>query len=709
VPTLRVASIAPSLLLLSSPGFTQTAEPDRAPVFGTSVEVVAVPVFVTDRQGQPVPGLRPEDFEVRDAGEPRQVLAVHEIDTGTPSVDLGSAAAEAVARRQFLLLFDLSFSSPAGIVRARQAASDLVRTGLGPGDLAAVATYSANAGVRILVTFTTDREQLARAIATLGVLRREGVPDPLGLAFELGGGEGGMSREEALGMIDGDVESQLRHVAAMVVESEMSAYRKRVEDYLSGLAQLGRALDAVRGRKQVILFSSGFDERVLRGGEGAEAFSNARAVSEGRLWEVPSDSHFGGDSQTRRSLDDAMKLLAGSDTVVHAVDVSGLGSGEGDVSDAAGIASHGSGGESLSQLSNRSGGMLVKNTNDVRGGLGDVLDASRRFYVLAFAPGRSRGPGRFHELKVEVARKGLRVSHRRGYAERGGDDGETTALAQRLEAAETIAKGITGGAIGLDVIAVPYRDAEGTDTLPVVVAVDGASLLDRGPGDALRLEIYGYALDADGRIEDVMTLSPTLSLPTVGETIRRGGLQIQTAFRLGPGPHDLRFLVRDAETGRAGSWRALLEVPSLGGDDLVVYPPLFMAEADAGLVLPVPSNGVPRPELPFHVIEEPFGLRLRPSLQEGRPERVCVMVHGAALESDAQLALSARLVSSSGEAVRFGALTLAQAVVEADGFRRFVVAFTPQGVAAGDYSFRVELRDPRSGATASATQDVRFD
>ena len=75
----------------------------------------------------------------------------------------------AAARRHFLLLFDLSFASPTSIHKARLAARDFLLSSLHPADLAAVALYSLETGPQLILAFTPDRAQLARAIDSLGL------------------------------------------------------------------------------------------------------------------------------------------------------------------------------------------------------------------------------------------------------------------------------------------------------------------------------------------------------------------------------------------------------------------------------------------------------------------------------------------------------------------------------------------------------------
>ena len=123
------------------------APPAQRPpaTFESNITVVSLPVFVTDGKGRSVTGLRAEDFVVEDDGRPVRIVGFREIDAGDAGDEGAPARAAAPeARRQFLLLFDLSFTGVSGLSRARQAATDFVRDGLGPSDLVSVATFSAS-------------------------------------------------------------------------------------------------------------------------------------------------------------------------------------------------------------------------------------------------------------------------------------------------------------------------------------------------------------------------------------------------------------------------------------------------------------------------------------------------------------------------------------------------------------------------------------
>ena len=67
------------------------------------------------------------------------------------------------------------------------------------------------------------------------------------------------------------------------------------------------------------------------------------------------------------------------------------------------------------------------------------------------------------------------------------------------------------------------------------------------------------------------------------------------------------------------------------------------------------------------------------------------------------------LLDQSGSVLPFGDFRLMQAVAGDDGYRRFVLAFTPVGIDAGDYRLRVRVRDPSSGRVGESFQAVRVD
>ena len=114
-------------------------------IFDDVVEVVQVEVPVNVIQdGAPVRGLARDDFKLIAAGKKREIVGFSIFDLAEiqPRDQDTGVELSLAGRRHFMLLFDLSFSKPSSIVRARHAAIELVERGMHPTDLIGVAAYS---------------------------------------------------------------------------------------------------------------------------------------------------------------------------------------------------------------------------------------------------------------------------------------------------------------------------------------------------------------------------------------------------------------------------------------------------------------------------------------------------------------------------------------------------------------------------------------
>jgi hypothetical protein len=414
----------------------------------------------------------------------------------------------------------------------------------------------------------------------------------------------------------------------MMARGDQIQYRQRVEGFLANLEQLVETLDAVHGRKQVILLSAGFDSSVVGGASGQETRDASEAVLSGRIWEVQTDRYFG-DSAARNSLDKLFKAVAATDSVIHSVDVTGLSAG-------AGVAEAlpqpvGRGRDTLAQLALNTGGRFVADSNDLRAGLVGLLDASRHYYVLAFEPLDPKGrPDRLRRLKVRVRGGGLSVSHRRGYVIADPKRELSPASAAR-QAAEVIAKGLSGGTIPLGAVAVPYRNAKGGLSLPVILQIDGRALAGGTKAKQLGLEVFGYALTPRARPRHRDAHARRTWAPS--GRFSRPRNQVITSLAVPEGPVDLRFVVREKASRRAGSLRLQLEMPAFAGERIVLSPPLVMDDPRGRLVVAAPSHALPALEIPFRLAEAPFTAEPLPTLANGRSHEICVMTWGGAARS----------------------------------------------------------------------------
>src|SRR5438132_9332836 len=129
-----------------------------------NVNVIEVPVTVVDSSGNPVRGLTKENFELYDQGKKRVITSFDKIDFGTAESLSAISPLNPAARRTFLLLFDLGYSSPNSLQRAQDAARRFVKQSVQPRDLVGVGTIDANRGFHLLAAFTTDRQLVESAV-----------------------------------------------------------------------------------------------------------------------------------------------------------------------------------------------------------------------------------------------------------------------------------------------------------------------------------------------------------------------------------------------------------------------------------------------------------------------------------------------------------------------------------------------------------------
>jgi len=408
--------------------------------------------------------------------------------------------------------------------------------------------------------------------------------------------------------------------------------------------------------------------------------------------------------QIRSRMRVLFQAASAADVVIHTVDMAGL-EGPVDVASWTGKnESRGAGVDTLAALANNTGGRRILATNDFARALREVDRISRHSYVLAFQPSAAVGGGkRPRRLEVRVRGRGLAVSHRAAYvAPSISTDGRTDA--PEAAAREAIVKGLSGGGLGLEVVALPYRNRDGRLSVPTVLKIDGRSLAAGARGDRLALQVYGYAI-VDGRAVDALAMDTTLDLSKLGASLRRDGVRLVTAFAAPSGPVDLRFFVRTAASGRTGSIRRRVDVRAFGdGADPVVLGPVLTLPVAGKVVIHFQPRGRERLDVPFQIGGKPFVPDASAALQPGRAREVCVFVWRPS--GGSPLEVTGALVRP-GEAPRPLPVEGAPRVVAGtDGFDRWLVTVVPPAAPPGRYTIRLAFHDADTGQATQAEMDV---
>ncbi|HEY7215435.1 MAG TPA: VWA domain-containing protein [Thermoanaerobaculia bacterium] len=697
-----------SVWLCAALGLACAAAPAAAQTFAGTAEVVEVEVPVqVVRDGQPVRGLTAADFEIYDGRKKQAITGFHAVDLATA----GAAASPLAGRRQFLLFFDLAFSDPQAIVKAREAARELVLKGARAGDLVGVATYSAARGPQLVLGFTSDRRQVDSALASLGLARGE-AGDPLRLVVARGGAadrrqlaehslEESTADNDALLSVLGPQQANLGR------ESNRAAQTAAVTALTRSVAGFAHLLAAIPGRKQVLYFSEGFDSSLLTGSGGASALGASGGGSISAGGEDPTatvDRGIGSSEPVLGSTDESfgsthsvnevermLEELRRADCVVQAVDIGGLrAGGEQRVTRTGGK-------DTLVTLARGTDGELFENSNDLSTAMSGILERTSLTYVLSFQPENVKPDGAYHKLRVELRNspRGTRLSYRSGYYS-PKPYASLNPLEKLFEASSRVMGGVESGSISTSVLAAPFRTAAERAYVPVLIEVDGPALLAGKPQGTLPVEIYVYALDAGGAIQDFLVQSLGLDLAKAEPALRQSGLKFFGHLDLPAGEHSVRTLVRNGATGAYSLRVVPLTVPSFAAGP-VLLPPFFPEPANRWLLSRETPRG-PQPPYPFMARQQPYIPSSRPALAAGQEVPLSLVGYNL---GPGELKAEGRILTRDGREAGSGEVRVVERESAGAGPDRLEAVFKPPKLAPGEYLLRVTLTGAAGAVTAS--------
>jgi VWFA-related protein len=380
---MRIAAVIVLTALTIPPGSAQVSEQ-------VSVELVEVPVYVRSVEGRPVQGLSRDAFELYVNGRRQEIEyfdAINFSARATPSAPAPSVRSSR-QRRLYLLLFDLHYSIPGHLARARDAARKVVARSNPDTDLFAVASYSTNKGVQFITAFTSDHVVITRAIETLALSRQH---DPLGIAIStaervdwapptdddngFSSGRRGDEADAAMAQaIAGGTANQ---------EIQKEPEKKLTEAILINFADLAGRLANLEGQKHVLYLSEGFK------------------VFDSKM-----------DPRHPKLLSDMGRAFHQAGVFLDAIDIAGL---RPSFTNAGNFLSPTN--WNLQLLTDAAGGEFVHNRNDLNQAIGSVLERQEALYILAFHRRNTRG-GTIN-VRVRGVPRGTHLSFREQFGDVG--------------------------------------------------------------------------------------------------------------------------------------------------------------------------------------------------------------------------------------------------------------------------------------------------
>lgn len=709
-------AVAALLAVVTTMTMVASAAGQQRPVFRTTVEVVQMQVAVADARGYHISGLTKDDFLLRVNGETRDITAAYEIDLRpTPDPDLAVADSIPVAGwRQFLLFFDFSFSTKRGIMRARDAAMEFVKEHTHPRDLISVATYSTAGGLELVSPFTADRAQVLNAISGFGLNRAGYIVDQAGFAVQsmVDALEAEASRtatgEQENAQRENLIEQNLFTNTVTAFQADFRRYREEVVNYADRLVELGELLTATQGRKHVLLFSSGFDDKVLSGQSLDEMAQDTQLLESGQAWAINSERRFG-SADLRASLQEAVENLRAADAVFHVFDPSGLGNDRVDDT----FSTTESGKQGLSYLADGTHGSITWNSNDLLPALVDLSETTARYYVIAYP--KHRDDPSTVDIDVDMVRPGLEVVGAPTRLAPPPAYAEMNEAQRQMQLSEFISKGVEREDMTFDVRAIPFAGTPRINRVAVVVEVPFQQLesIAKARGDgAAEIDILGYIMDNDGQMRDLFSRRVKLDIERMTETMAGLPFRYYDLLWAPRGELQVRVLVRDTKIGMLSTRTETVVVPQFAAvGDVTISGPIAIDAAHPGLLM----RGIDPQAPPKHreggPVAYPFvvdGRELTPQVYTlARAGGTCsfmLVAHNLArhpFTGRVQTVLNATAIDELGQVHEVAGITLLASDYDAatNTTRLWFETALPDDLVEGAYLLQIDLVDAIGGQT----------
>jgi len=419
-----------------------------------------------------------------------------------------------------VMFFDLTSMQPEDLDRSVDAARDFLRSKMQPADL--VALVSLGDTLRVDQDFTADEDALLTEVGIYNGTESQG--------FAGGANANSNQVEDTTGYTPD--------------ESEYNDINTDRE--LFALRAISKSLEKITEKKSLLYFSGGISR------DGIENQASLRA---------------------------AVNAAVRANLAIYSVDTRGLQAvtplGDASTGSLRGTGAYNGGAlmnnmnanfatqEVMATLSSDTGGKAFFDTNDFAPAFAQVERDTSAYYAIGFHSSNPARDGKYRKLTIKVNRPGVKLEYRPGYyaptdfRHSGREDRER-------ELDEQLASDLPATDMAVYLDAMYFRLDENRFYVPVSLIVPGSQIpfVKGGDKDKATLDVIGEVIDeakrpiGNARETVKLNLDPSLQA-------RQKNIEYTTSFNLPPGKYHLKFVVRENQTGRMGSFEADITLPEM--------------------------------------------------------------------------------------------------------------------------------------------------
>lgn len=509
--------------------------------------VVRIDVEVTDSSGKAIKGLRADQFEVTDDGKAQKISSfsysdIEKVEAATeentkpivvPVDNEGPGAADAVTdtvrdRRMIVLFFDMTSMETDDILRAHAAAQKFLKQQMTAADLVSVVVFSTR--LAVLANFTNDRAVLDKAVAQLVPGAASQIANPLYAAATNG---------------EYDVQ-QYTGEAYTPDETEFNVFN--TDQKLAAVEGLVNVLSSIPGRKALVEFTGGITQTGEENRAELRAATDAANRANVSIYSIDARRMFatppGGDVTTNAATGTSM--FSGA-AVFHQTD------------------QREDSRDTLATLSTDTGGKAFFDLGDLSDAFPTIQKDYSGYYLVGYnLPSDVKRDGRWHAIRVKVNAPGVHVRYRNGYyAPRDfqhlekEDRDHQLADAMRSESPEVD--------LPIAVETAMFRLSDQQVYVPISAKLS-SSALDWAKKHDRHEAAFDFAAEvlAVPSGQSVAQLRDTITVHLDEERFQQvthSNLVYQGGVVLAPGNYRLKFLARENESGKIGTFEQVLTVP----------------------------------------------------------------------------------------------------------------------------------------------------
>ena len=527
-------------------GENKPDDPNAVATISVTSRLVVETVTVKDKKGNPVHGLTAKDFTLTEDGVPQKISFAEHQSLPEDAVPLPPSKGENVQvynrlgrtqitpetpgqvrykdHRLLALYFDMSAMPPTDQLRALDAAEKFIRTQMTPADLLAIMRYSGSS-VDILQDFTADRDRLLSILQTLvvGEGQNDAAPNSNESSADTGASFGQDDSEFNIFTTD-------RQLAALQTAAEM--------------------LGHLNEKKSLIYFASGLNLNGLDNQAQLHATVDAAVRAGVSFWPIDARGLV-----AQGPLGDATHGSQGNQAMYTGAAAMAVTSGFQHSQD------------TLFALAGDTGGKALLDNNDLAKGIVQAQHAISDYYILGYYTSNTDLNGKFRKIKITVGEQlAASLDYRQGYwgAKTFGKFNSSDKERQ-LEDALMLGDPITELTIAMEINYFQMNRAE--YFVPVVVKIPGRelALAKKRGADHTVIDFIGEIKDVYGgttvtNLRD--KIDKKLTDSTAAE-LAHTPIEYVTGYTLLPGKYTFKFLARDDETGRIGTFQTTFTIPNL--------------------------------------------------------------------------------------------------------------------------------------------------